>query len=58
MTLTAEVYEIVRYKSGLTEAQIARMIFGRDGYAQQVNRACRMLFDADRLERRGRGTSG
>lgn len=56
--MTEEVYEVVRDKSGLTEAQIARMIFGRDAYPQQVNRACRILVDTGRLERRGRGTSG
>lgn len=56
-TLVEEVYHVVRDKSGLTEAQIARMIFRRNGYPQQVNPAYRQLVEAERVERHGSGTS-
>jgi hypothetical protein len=58
MTLAEEIYDLVSRKSGLTEAEIARMIFGRHGYQQQVNSACRQLAEAGRVERQGKGGPG
>lgn len=58
MTLAEEVYELVSRKPGFTESDIARMIFGRHGYQQQVNSACRQLVDACRVERQGKGGPG
>jgi len=58
LTLAEEIYELVDRLPGLTEADIAQRIFGRSGYQQQVNRACRQLVDAHRVQRRGKGGSG
>jgi hypothetical protein len=56
--LLDDVERIIRTKPGLTATQIARVLFGADGYAEQVNYSCLRLARAGRIERRGRGGPG
>ena len=56
--LLDEVESIIREKPGLTATQIARELFGRNGYAERVNHSCLALAQVGRIERRGRGGPG
>jgi hypothetical protein len=56
MTIADDIiYEVTR-KSGLTEADLAALLFGkRCGYQSRVSYACRRLVHEGRIERRGKG---
>ena len=55
-TLVDDIINELRKRSGLTAMEIAVNIFGRrHPYTSQVNRTCRLLVEAGRLERRGEG---
>jgi hypothetical protein len=58
MTIADDIEDRVRRKPGLTEAELAAFLFGRDGYQQQVNSACRRLVRDGRIVRHGRGGPG
>jgi hypothetical protein len=58
MTLADDVLSLVTRKPGLTEAEIAKHLFGRLGYQQRVNSTCRRLIHEYRIERRGNGGPG
>jgi hypothetical protein len=53
MTLAEDILSLVTRKPGLTEAEIAKYLFGRLGYQQRVNSTCRRLIREHRIERRG-----
>ena len=50
-----ELLDLVRTREGLTERELAKAIFGPDGYQQQVNQVCRRLWSQGLVERRGEG---
>jgi hypothetical protein len=56
--LLDDVERIIRERPGLTATQIARALYGRNGYAEQVNHGCLALARVGRIERRGRGGPG
>jgi hypothetical protein len=58
MSTVDDVLWLLTRQPGLTEVEIARQLFGRDGYQQQVNSACRRLTKECRIERRGNGRRG
>lgn len=58
MTMADEIEKLVSRKSGLTEMDIARMLFGRTAYQQRVNSICRQLIKERRVVRRGDGGPG
>ena len=58
MTLADDILSLVTRKPGLTEAEIAKHLFGRLGYQQRVNSTCRRLIREYRVERRGNGGPG
>ena len=58
MTLADDILSLVTRKPGLTEAEIAKHLFGRLGYQQRVNSTCRRLVREYRVERRGNGGPG
>lgn len=56
MTVADDILEEVRRKSGLTEADLAALLFGRrNGYQQRVNSTCRRLVEEGLIERQGKG---
>jgi hypothetical protein len=57
MTVEDKIIDLVRRRSDLTEADVAREIFGKDGYQQRVNSTCRRLLKQGKLRRHGRGGS-
>ena len=56
--LLDDVERTIHEKPGLTATQIARMLYGANGYAEQVNHSCLALTQVGRIERRGRGAPG
>lgn len=50
-----ELLDLIRKREGLTERELAKAIFGPDGYQQQVNQVCRSLCSQGLVERRGAG---
>jgi hypothetical protein len=58
MTLADDILSLVTRKPGLTEAEIAKHLFGRLGYQQRVNSTCRRLIRERCIERRGNGGPG
>ena len=58
MTLADDILSLVVRKPGLTEAEIAKHLFGRLGYQQRVNSTCRGLIHEYRIERHGNGGPG
>jgi hypothetical protein len=56
--LLDDVERTICANPGLTATQIARVLFGADGYAEQVNHSCLGLVRVGRIERRGRGGPG
>jgi restriction endonuclease Mrr len=55
MTTDEKVIAAVTRRPGLTEAQLAEVIFGGGGYQQRVNGACRFLSREGYLVRTGKG---
>ena len=53
--LIDDIQRIIRQTPGLTASEIARAVFGVDGYHQRVSNTCRLLADVGRVERRGTG---
>ncbi len=58
MALADDILSLVARNPGLTEAEIAKHLFGRLGYQQRVNSTCRRLIRECRIERRGNGGPG
>lgn len=59
MTVADDILAEVRRRSGLTEAEIAALIFRRkNAYQQRVNSTCRRLVAEGKLERQGKGGWG
>jgi hypothetical protein len=56
--LLDDVEKIIMEKPGLTATQMARLLFGSNGYAERINGACLGLLRSGRIERRGRGGPG
>src|SRR5205823_1718574 len=50
-----QIVDIVRRRPGLTELEIAKLLYGRDAVQQQVNADCRSLIELGIVERRGEG---
>jgi hypothetical protein len=59
MTIADDIiYEVTR-RSGLTEVELAALLFGRrSGYQQRVNSICRRLVEEGRIVRHGNGGRG
>jgi len=55
MTVADDIELLVARTPGLTEAELAGQLFGREGYQQRVNSTCRHLINQGRIERHGRG---
>jgi hypothetical protein len=56
MTIADDILNEVRRKSGLTEMELATLLFGRgQAYQQRVNSTCRRLVAAGQLFRQGKG---
>ena len=55
MGLANDLEVLIARMPGMTESQLAKMMYGNDGYQQKVNSACRQLVHAGRVERRGKG---
>jgi hypothetical protein len=58
MTVADDIELLVGRKPGLTEAELAQHLFGREGYQQRVNSNCRRLIKQGRIERHGDGGPG
>ncbi|SIQ52499.1 hypothetical protein SAMN05880590_1052 [Rhizobium sp. RU35A] len=54
-TVQERIKERIAEQPGLTESELARSIFGMDGYQQRVNSTCRLLVAKGEIERRGNG---
>lgn len=57
MAIVDEVEVMIGRQPGLTETELAKALYGSNGYPQQVNAACRTLLRRGRIERRGKGYS-
>jgi len=56
MTVVDDILAEVKRKSGLTEKDLAVIIFGRkNAYQQRVNQGCRMLVAQGKIIREGKG---
>lgn len=55
MTVHEQIEDLVGRRPGLTEAEIASILFGADGYQQRVNSDCRWLVGQGRIRRQGDG---
>ncbi|WP_324742791.1 GIY-YIG nuclease family protein [Tsuneonella sp. CC-YZS046] len=49
------VLKLVQQKPGLTELEISKHLFGKEGVQQRVNYICRRLVKEQKIERRGAG---
>lgn len=58
VALADDIEQLVSRRPGLTELALAKSMFGRMGYQQQVNSTCRHLFKEGRVERHGTGGPG
>jgi len=58
VALADDIEQLVSRRPGLTELALAKYMFGRMGYQQQVNSTCRHLFKEGRVERHGTGGPG
>jgi hypothetical protein len=58
MTVEERIRKAVSIRSGMTEAELSRLLFGKDGYQQRVNTTCRLMIARGELERRGAGGPG
>jgi hypothetical protein len=56
--LIDDIEKTIQTNPGLTATQIAKVIYGPQGYGEQVRTGCLALLRAGRIERRGRGGSG
>ena len=55
MTMADVLIFLVEKAPGRTETELAEAIYGLGANQQNVNEDCRMLADAGRIARRGRG---
>jgi hypothetical protein len=53
--LIDDVERTIRDNPGLTATELARILYGRDGYAERINGACHALSRVGWVERQGRG---
>jgi hypothetical protein len=58
LTLLERVVAAIMRRPGMTEAEIAGSLFGRDGYQQKINPACRRLLATGKILREGKGGPG
>ncbi len=54
-TVAQRIKERIAEQPGLTEAELARAIFGADGYQQRLNPSCRLMVAQGEIERLGSG---
>jgi len=57
MALIDDLEALIAKRSGLTEAELAEILFGPDAYQQRVNSTCRRLIKQGRVVRHGKGYS-
>ena len=57
MTIAEKIVRAVREQPGLTERQLADLLFGENAAIQRVNPTCRKLVAQGFLLRRGQGWS-
>ena len=50
--------KLIRDRPGLTATELARALYGDDGYHERVGGACRALVQDGKVERRGNGGPG
>lgn len=55
--IAVKILELVRHRPGMTELEIAKLIYGPAALQPQVNQVCRKLVAAGSLTRRGAGRS-
>lgn len=55
MTHASNVLKLVQWRPGLTELEISKHLFGKEGVQQKVNYICRRLVKEQKIERRGTG---
>jgi hypothetical protein len=59
MTETLTIMDVLRFLiakgPGRTEAELAKAIFGDDGYLQRVNQDCALLARLGQIKRQGAG---
>ena len=58
VVLIDDVERQIRRTPGLTAMELARVLFGDNGYDQRVSAECRALAYVGRIERRGKGGPG
>ncbi len=58
LMLMDQIEKTVLQIPGQTATEIARSLFGLDGYQERVNHLCAALVKAGRIERRGKGGPG
>jgi len=56
--LIDDVERTIRQHPDLSATEIARVMFGENGYQEQINAACRLLTEQGRIERNGKGGPG
>jgi hypothetical protein len=56
--LMDKLEHLIREAPGLTATELARKLFGVDGYHSRVGAECRLLAHSKRVERRGSGGPG
>lgn len=56
--LIDDVERIIQTDPGLTATQIARKLYGINGYGERVRAVCQLLHHAGRIERTGQGGPG
>ena len=55
MTLRARICDVIHSRPGLTELELARVIYGPFAYQELVRAVCRQLLEDGYIVRRGRG---
>ncbi len=55
MTMADEVEALITRRPGLTEEEIAKVLFGEAATQQKVCKACASLLKSRRIERSGKG---
>ena len=55
MSLRSKVCDVIHSRPGVTELEIARLVYGPGIDQGQVNRVCRQLVDDGHVLREGRG---
>ncbi len=54
-TIIERLLDLIEKKPGLTESELAKVLFGPGSYQQRVNGDCRLLISRNLVERKGLG---